>query len=81
MVDAHISDLRREAERARTRAAALRARRQNQDASDFQITIRRATESDEPGVGVPRRSGLDAGTGESRAARGERQAVESAVLT
>jgi hypothetical protein len=46
VVDARVDDLRRDVERAATRAAALRARRRNA-ITDFPITIRRATESDE----------------------------------
>jgi hypothetical protein len=45
IVDAHIDDLRRDAERA-----ALRAQRRSSAVTDFPITIRRATKSDEPAL-------------------------------
>jgi hypothetical protein len=50
IVDAHIDDLRREAERAATRTAAVRARRVRSVVADTPVTIRRAAESDEPAL-------------------------------
>ncbi len=46
-VDAHIHDLRRDAERAAAGAAAARARRRTRTVPDLPFTIRRAKESDE----------------------------------